>query len=235
MPAKPRYQQIKDYIISGIRRGDYPVHSQIPTEQALAAQFAVSRMTVNKAIRDLVHAGMLVRTVGQGTYVTDLKAESPLQDINNIADEIRRRGHEHHGEVRVLEQRQADERVAVQLGVRVGAPVFHSLILHYEDQLPLQLEERYVNPEWAPDYLVQDFSRTTPNEYLSRACPLTDIEHIVEAVLPTPAVCELLAIPRGEPCLLLHRRTWSDKHLISFALLTHPGSRYKLRSQSHLI
>jgi len=234
LPAKPRYQQIKDYILDGIHSGRYAEHSQIPTEHALAAQFSVSRMTVNKAIRDLVQAGMLIRTAGQGTYVTDLKAESPLQDINNIADEIRLRGQQYRGEVILLERLAADERIAVQMGIKVGDAVFHSLIVHFEDQQPLQLEERYVNPDWAPEYLQQDFSAVTPNEYLSRSCPLTDIEHIVEAVMPDQKVCELLQMDAAEPCLLLHRRTWSKKHLISFAKLSHPGSRYKLRSQNRV-
>ena len=235
MNAKqPRYQQIKQHIVDAIDQGEYPPHSQIPTEHALAELFSVSRMTVNKAIRDLVQAGLLIRTAGQGTYVTDLKAESPLQTINNIADEVKLRGHVFHSEVLCLEAVAASESVAVQLGVRVGAEVFHSRVLHFENQQPIQLEERYVNPDWAPEYLTQDFTRATPNEYLSKNCPLTDIEHVVEAILPAPDTAQLLNIATTEPCLLLLRRTWSARHLISYAQLIHPGKRYKLRSQIHL-
>jgi GntR family histidine utilization transcriptional repressor len=230
----PRYQQIKNFILDAIEKGDYLPHSQIPTEHALADQFAVSRMTVNKAIRDLVQVGLLIRTAGQGTYVTDLKAESPLQNINNIADEVRSRGRQYHSVVIRLEEQTAHEWVAVQLGVRVGTSVFHSLIVHYEDKMPLQLEERYINPDWAPEYLAQDFTQCTPNEYLNQNCPLTDVEHIVEAIMPDATVAGLLEMKQTEPCLLLQRRTWSKQHLISFAQLTHPGSRYKLRSQAHL-
>ncbi|CUA83342.1 MULTISPECIES: histidine utilization repressor [Gulbenkiania] len=231
---QPRYQRIKDYILLGIRDRQFLPGNKIPPELELARQFGVSRMTVNKAIRDLAEAGILLRFAGDGTYVAERKAESPLLDINNIALEIAARGHTHSADVHDLSPAVATEEVALRLGVRVGSRVFHSLIVHREDGVPIQLEERYVNPEWAPGYLEQDFTRTTPNGYLVEACPLTDIEHTVEAVLPNAAEQRLLAIDAGEPCILVLRRTWSYKNLVSFARLIHPGSRYKLRSQTRV-
>ena len=67
--SAPRYQQIKKYLCDAIKSGEYSVGYKIPTENQLASQFSVSRMTVNKAIRDLVQANMLVRYAGVGTFV----------------------------------------------------------------------------------------------------------------------------------------------------------------------
>ena len=50
-------------------------------------------------------------------------------------------------------QEAATEALAQQLGLAAGAPVFHTLIVHFEDGVPLQCEDRYVNPASAPDYL----------------------------------------------------------------------------------
>ena len=52
------------------------------------------------------------------------------------------------------------------LGLAEGAPVFHTLIVHYENGVALQCEDRYVNPACAPDYLQQDFTQVTPTHYL---------------------------------------------------------------------
>ncbi|HET8790934.1 MAG TPA: GntR family transcriptional regulator, partial [Modicisalibacter sp.] len=71
MSQAPRYQQIKQYLLERIRSREYPTHHQIPPEEQLARQFDVSRMTANKAIRDLVHEGYLTRQPGLGTFVTD--------------------------------------------------------------------------------------------------------------------------------------------------------------------
>ncbi|WP_088965864.1 histidine utilization repressor [Vogesella sp. LIG4] len=232
--SKPHYLRIRDYILDGIKNRSYAPGAKIPPEVELARQFGVSRMTVNKAIRDLAEAGVLLRYAGDGTYVAERKAESPLLDVNNIAEEIATRGHHYSAEVHYVRQEAASEEVALRLGLAVAAPVFHSLIVHFEDDSPIQIEERYVNPQWAPDYLQQDFTRETPNAYLMRTCPLSDVEHTVEAVLPLADECRLLVVEGSDPCLRVLRRTWSGKHLVSFARLLHPGAKYKLRSQTRV-
>ncbi|MGM0692198.1 MAG: histidine utilization repressor [Pseudomonadota bacterium] len=229
----PLYQQIQQHLLDRITSGEWPAHHQIPPEEQLARDFQVSRMTANKAIRDLVQKGYLTRQSGLGTFVTDRKAESSLVEVYNIAEEVRSRGHRYGNEVLTCAAIDADDEVALRLGVRLGSRVFHTLILHLENDVPIQLERRFVNPRWVPDYLDTDFSRHTPNEVLVAACPITDVEHIVEAILPDDQAAEWLAIDTLSPCLSMIRRTWSGEHLISYARLLHPGARYKLRSSMH--
>ena len=124
----------------------------------------------------------------------------------------------------------ADDEVALRLGVRRGTRVFHTRIVHRENGVPIQLEDRFVNPRWVPDYLETDFHRHTPNEVLVAACPITDVEHVVEAVRVDATTAERLEMDATQPCLSMIRRTWSGEHLISYARLIHPGDRYKLRS-----
>lgn len=233
-PNIPQYLRIKNHILTAIRNRELVPGNKIAPELELARQFGVSRMTVNKAMRDLAEAGVVRRFAGDGTYVAERKAESPLLYANNIADEIQLRGNIHCARVVRLCALPASEEVALYMGVRTGYEMFHSLIVHHENGCPIQLEERFVNPAWIPAYLQQDFTRMTPNEYLLGQSPLTSIEHTVEAVLPSPKEQDFLSIEAYEPCILVLRRTWSDKHLISFARLLHPGSRYKLRSQTNI-
>ena len=136
------------------------------------------------------------------------------------------------GQVVVLAQETAAPDVADALGLPIGAPVFHSLIVHSENGVPVQIEDRFVNPEAAPGYLDQDFTVQTPNAYLTAEAPLSGSEHIVEAAMPQPWECKLLVILRTEPCLLIRRRTWSSKSVVSFARLVYPGNRYRLESRS---
>lgn len=234
MDHRPRYQQIKQFIGDSIRNQRYTAGDKIPTEAELVEQFAVSRMTVNKALRDLVQEGLLVRYPGLGTFVAPPKAESPLAEVRNIAEEVRARGHQYTSHVLVLNEQAASELVAMQLGLPLQSRVFHSLIVHLENQLPIQLEERYVAANILPFYLQQDFTQKTPNQYLSEHYVLTSMEHIVEAVLPNKQAQHYLKLDAYLPCLQVSRRTWSGERLISFAILTHPGDRYKLRSVMNL-
>ena len=109
-----------------------------------------------------------------------------------------------------------------------GGAVFHSLIVHREDDLPIQVEDRYVAATAAPGYLRQDFTRTTPNEYLTTVAPLQTVEHFIRAEIPTARIRGMLGMAAAEPCLVIHRRTWSGGRPVSVAHLHHPGSRYEL-------
>ncbi|PKF80308.1 histidine utilization repressor [Vibrio sp. vnigr-6D03] len=233
MTGAPLYIQIKRYIQEKIDSGDWPVGHRIATELELTEQFEVSRMTVNKAIRDLVSEGKLKRTPRLGTFVCALeeKAESPLLNIRNIAEEVSSRGKQYHSQVLTQKALKADDTTATKLGVMLGSDVFYSEIIHFEDKTPIQLEVRWVNAVYAPNYLKQDFSIITPNQYLSDNCPLSAIEHTVEAINPEVTIRDALELKNYEPCLLLNRRTWSGDKLVSSAQLYHPGTRYKLSSK----
>lgn len=230
--AQPRYQAIKGYICRQIRDGVYTPGGRIPTEQQLTLQFKVSRMTVNRALRELEAEGLLRRQQGVGTFVSEVQAESPLLEIRNIADEVRARHHVYSNRLHSLEAVSADQEIAARLGLQPGDRVFHSLLVHLENGVPLQLEDRYVNAQFVPGYLAEDFTERTPSQYLSSAFPLSELEHIVEAIRPDELTQELLKVDRHEPCLRVKRRTWSSGRLISCAYLIHPGSRYRLSSRT---
>ncbi|MGR5500484.1 histidine utilization repressor [Vibrio sp. DNB22_10_4] len=236
MSQEPLYIQIKQYIEDRIDQGVWSVGERISTEMELTKQFAVSRMTVNKAIRDLVGEGKLERRPRLGTFVTSPteKAQSPLLETRNIAREVAARGKQYSSEVVRHEATKADQLIATKLGVMLGSAVYYSEILHKENDKPIQLECRWVNAKYAPKYHQQDFTQTTPNEYLTTNCPMTAVEHTVEAIKCGEKIAHLLEMAANEPCLLLHRRTWSEDKLISTALLYHPGSRYQLSSKVEL-
>lgn len=227
MGELPAYQAIKDHILARIDSGEWGEGCLIPSENELARQFNVARMTVNRALRELTDAQVLTRTKGAGTYVAPPKYQSTLVEIRSIAEEIRARGHQHSAVVLTLESIQATATLAVEMQLPLGSAVFHSCLLHLENEQPVQYEERWVNPALAPDYLAQDFTQITPNEYLVRVAPLQRVEYRIEATLPSAAICQDLAMARGEPALLLHRRTWSLGTIAAVANLWHPGNRYQ--------
>lgn len=224
----PRYQQVKNFILERIDSGEWDIDQRVPSENELVQELGISRMTVNRALRELTEEGRLRRVQGLGTFVADPRPLVELVELRNIADEIRDRGNEHTARVVTLEQLKADADAARALRLAEGATVYRSVIVHHENGLPIQLENRLVNPAAAPDYLTIDFTRTTPNEYLTEVAPATDVEHLVEAIIPNAHACELLKMPTNEPGLLLNRRTWSGERVVSRAWLTHPASRFRL-------
>lgn len=226
--AEPRYKQVKSHVLRMIGTGQLQPNDRVPSENKLVEQLSVSRMTVNRALRELAEDGYVVRLAGVGTFVADSRPHSDVLRVRNIADEIIARGHTHAAKVLVLEEVAADQRLVDKLEVRPGDILYHSLILHLESGQPIQLEDRYVCPQLAPDYLNIDFTTVTPNVYLSNVAPLHTAEHVIRASIPTAKVRRLLKMNQAEPCLVIRRRTWSGGRPVSLAELSHPGSTYEL-------
>jgi GntR family histidine utilization transcriptional repressor len=223
----PAYQEIKDYILTRIHIGEWREGDQVPSENELAREFKVARMTVNRALRELTAEQVLTRVQGAGTFVATPKYASTLVEIRSISDEIVARGHTYRADVLHLGASIVDEVLADEMQLSVGSPVFHSRVLHFENDEPVQIEERHVNPVLAPEYARQDFTTITPNQYLMAAAPLQRVEYRIEAAIPSDDTRRSLAMKEHEPCLLLHRRTWSRDAVASVANLWHPGDRYQ--------
>lgn len=223
----PVFQRIKDYLLSEIQAGRWKEGDVIPSEQALVMQFGVSRMTVNRAVRELTADQILTRRQGSGTYVAQQKYQATLVEIKSIAEEVRTRSHRHHSELQQLERSKAAEPLATQFGLLQNALLYHSIIVHFENEIPIQVEDRWVNPAIAPAYMQQDFSTITPNEYLMAVAPLQAATYSIEALIAPREITEMLAIEAKQPCLVLKRRTTALGKIASVATMWHPGQRYQ--------
>ncbi|CAN5676162.1 histidine utilization repressor [soil metagenome] len=231
LPSLALYEQVKEHIARKIQDGSWPAGRRLPSEHELGAQVGISRMTANRALRELVTQGRVVRVAGVGSFVAENKPQSTLLQIANIASEIRARGHDYSYQLITAERVASPADVAAWLDLRSGESVFHSVCLHLENGVPVQLEDRYVNPRVVPDYLDLDLAHLQPSEYLVRNVPFDQVEHLVDAVLPTAEQAVRLAMPAAEPCLLLTRRTWTRTVPVTLVRCLHPASRYRLGSR----
>jgi GntR family histidine utilization transcriptional repressor len=229
-PAAPRplYQQVKDHVVERIEQGALAPGARISSEHELVRLLGASRMTVNRALRELFAEGVLTRVPGVGTFVATPRNEAELLSVRNVAVEIRERGARYSCKVHEIALTKASPAVASGLELKVGASVFRSVIVHFENDAPVQLEERYVNPAFTLDYLSVDFQKTTPHEYLCQIAPISEVEHVVEAVLPDSRTQKLLNVAAHEPCLRLYRSTWSFGRKVTCVWLTHPGKLYRM-------
>jgi GntR family histidine utilization transcriptional repressor len=224
----PLYQQVKEYILQKINSGTLQPGMRIESETKLVEVLTVSRMTVNRALRELTAEGRLKRTQGKGTFVADKKPQSALLEIQSIAEEIRNRGGSYSCTVHLLQEEKARPSLASSMKLQPYTTVYHSVIVHKDNNVPIQLGYRYVNPEIAPAFLEQDFTQCTVSDYLLSLAPISAVEHVVEALIPDQWIRDLLEINGSEPCLTLHRKTWVNKKIATKSCFYYPGSRYSL-------
>ena len=176
----------------------------------------------------------MTRIQGSGTVVAQLNRITSRLAFRDIHDEILERGHQHSARVVLTESLRANASLAQTLKLRAGSRVFHSVLVHCEDGVPIQFEDRLVNPAAAPDYLTVDFEQTTPTHYLLEHAPLTEASYSIEAGLPTAQEARCLGLGAGEPCLVMTRCTVSGAHVASLARLVYPGLRYSFHGKFQL-
>jgi GntR family transcriptional regulator, histidine utilization repressor len=229
--AAAPYTRIKQHLLDGLAAGRWAPGVPMPSEAELVARFAVSRMTVNRALRELQAEGLVTREQGVGTFAAPLHPVSSTLNIRDLHEEITSRGHRHRAVVHVQRAEAATPALAGQLGLRAGAEVFHTLIVHFDNGVALQCEDRYVNPACAPDYLAVDFTTTTPTHHLFAATALWRAQYAIEAARATAQEAALLGIAAADPCLVVVRRTFTVDAAITIARLVHPGARYRLQGE----
>ncbi|WP_137155453.1 histidine utilization repressor [Rhizobium sp. FKL33] len=228
--AGPLYEKVKEYILDHIISGAWGKDQRVPSEHELVSMLGVSRMTVHRALRELTSDGHLVRIQGVGTFVAPPKPYSTLIEIVDIASEIRTRGARYRADILLLESLQPSQELLAAFDFATRKAVGHSMILHHENDMPVMIEERFVNSDLAPDYDKQDFSAITTYDFLQKSTPLTEVEQVIAAITADEETARMLALEAGAPCLLLHRRTWTGSTVATVNRFTY-SSRYTLGSR----
>ena len=224
----PMYQQIKDAIRLKISNGEWQAGQLIPSENQLADVLGASRMTINRPLRELTSEGLLRRVHWLGTFVAEPQRQAHLIELISIADEIKQQGKSHRALVLAQQQVTADTKLSERMQMKRGAKLYKAILVHYQDEVPIQLEFRYVNPALVPNFLDVDFNTTTPADYLINHIRPEELEHVVQAIMPDDFIAQHLDIPPIEPCLKLRRRTWKGGQVVTSADLIYPSSRYEL-------
>lgn len=145
----PLYQQLMTRLKNDIVAGVYPAGGRIPSEQVLCDTYGVSRVTVRKAMLDLVQEGLLVRRQGKGTFVAEEKIRRDLSMITSFTDSCEARGH--HAEARPIscqwEEPTAED--CEKLGVAPDGRVLELCRLRLCDGDPVMLEVNRFPEEYA--------------------------------------------------------------------------------------
>src|SRR5271165_2267824 len=129
--VQPLYLQVKRHILDNIGSGKWGTSTRVPSENDIVKSFGVSRMTANRALRELRDEGIVVRIAGVGSFVADRQARAHPLEIHGISEEIRARGHVHRSEIALLERIEAAADLADDFCIVPGSELFCSLIVHF--------------------------------------------------------------------------------------------------------
>ena len=198
----PLYQQLMTRLKNDILAGVYPAGGRIPSEQVLCDTYGVSRVTVRKAMLDLVQEGLLLRRQGKGTFVADQRLQRDLHQITSFSTACRNMGRRASAKVvsvtRELAQPEDAERLMLQPGDRVLCVCRVRLC----DDEPVMLE--FNRFPLAYDFLDNDDLTDSLYETLRKHGVIpSKATHDISLGHATPAVSRYLQTAPNEALLLL--------------------------------
>src|ERR1700759_5140388 len=144
MPVSTLYARIEEAIATEIAQGEYRPGDQLPTENVLLQRFQVSRITVRRAIQNLVRRGLLEIRRGLGTFVLSPQIEAELTKLTGFVEDINTTGRK--ATARVVSQSVvgASARVAERLQLAKGTKVMQIKRVRLADGMPISFDETYL-------------------------------------------------------------------------------------------
>jgi GntR family histidine utilization transcriptional repressor len=224
----PAYSQVREAIARPILAGRLQPGDRIPPEQELVGLFAVSRMTVNRALRSLVEQGLITRRPRLGTVVARQLGEHAVLQIDDPEVEVTSEGARYSFERLERSVLRADASLALELQAPGGAELVHVRCLHRSDGAPFLLEDRYINVGAVPRVREESFASISPIRWLLDEVPGYAAEHVIQAVAADGETASRLQLSEGAPCLLVQRRTWRAETFVTAVSLYYPGDRHRL-------
>ncbi|HCI77180.1 MULTISPECIES: UTRA domain-containing protein [unclassified Psychrobacter] len=255
----PAYQRIKNAILDNIHSGKWQAGNSISTEMALAKEFGVSRMTVNRALKELSEERVLERRQGSGTFVAQQQFNHTFVEVRNIAQDLKSANRDYQAQVvskRILTAAMLDDelrrkfdinKVAVSSNTNADTTVmddstgadsssdvavlYEVKIIHFADGQPIQFEERWVDAQKVPEFIEQDFSVVNTSDYLIAKSPLERGSYTIRALAAPDEIAALLQIAPQSPTLVLRRQTYSAGRVLTFVKMWHAGDRYQFSGE----
>lgn len=150
-----QYIKIKDYIQKNIQKGVYK-DDRIESENCLAKQFHVSRMTVRQALLSLQQEGLIYTVPKKGAYVQKQKSLKTLDGLQSFSEDVSRLEGDISSQIILCQKEKTDDMKLQSLGLLdKNQEVWHIVRVRYMDREPIAYEDGYYHGGLVPDISVQ--------------------------------------------------------------------------------
>jgi len=226
----PRYVQIRESLRMEIAQGTFKPGQKLSSEDELAGQYGVSRMTVRQALTDLIDAGIVYRRHGVGTFVSQAHVDRDHSKLTNFFETAEEEGITARASVLVGEVIPAKRQVAIALNLEEGEPVIRIKTLRFANDVPVTVHDAHIPYKLFPDLLKKNFERlhvwTHMEDYGYR---VKRAVQKIEARDADEEMAQLLDIEIGGPILYKERTVYAeDGTPVEFTYCYNRGDTYSL-------
>ncbi|HEY8473137.1 MAG TPA: GntR family transcriptional regulator [Natronosporangium sp.] len=228
-----KYHSIRDEILDLI--AELRVGDALPPERVLAPRFGVSRMTLRRAVEELVREGRLVRRHGAGTFVAEPKIAQGLA-VTSFSEDMRQRGAVPSSRTLAVDEVLAGAQLGRRLEISPGEKVVRISRLRLADDAPMALETLHVPRSVAPDLTGELLAHHSFYELLATryGVVLASGRQTIEATVTDEVESEILEVPLHSPAFLFERVSRAtDGRVVEFVRSVYRGDRYQFALDLH--
>jgi GntR family transcriptional regulator len=208
---KPLYTRIQEYIADLIISGKLAPEEKIQSEREFSEDLGVSRMTVRRALTDLVNEGLLERRHGSGTYVSRPKVTYDAREMVNYVQAMQKRNVATGSQLIEFGEIVASRRLAELLALEIGNPIYRVVVLRLANRVPVILERGFFPCERCPKLEDWDLEKSSIIDLLTTIYKIKPgkISQTVEAVPASDPITGQLRVEDGFPLLMLSRTIYN--------------------------
>lgn len=225
MDRLPLYAQVEEALAALIQRELAP-GDRLPTEDRLIEQFGVSRITVRRAVQNLVARGVVVTRQGRGTFVAEPHFEQPLTALTGFVEDMEALGLGASAELVTAETVPAPPLASERLHLAPTEPVDFIERVRLAEGHPVSFDQTWL-PHGLAEGVVDEDLKNEPIFALleqKHGVPLTHASYRLRATSADTTIAERLRVAPGSPILLVERTTFTTGHRpIDFELLHYRG------------
>lgn len=227
----PLYYQIQQHLLEQIRSGVLKPGQAIPSEQEIAAQLRVSRMTARQALKSLCEQGVAFSERGKGTFVSRIKLEKNFRQLLSFSEEMQAHGWRPRAKALSFEAVSVTGAVAEALRLKRGEKVVSLRRLRMAGSLPMGIEHSHISVRLVPGLIDHFDPRTSLYQALAEkyGIQLAVADEVVEAGLASVEEAELLGIAKASPVFFFTRTSYIQSgEPVEYVKSTYRGDRYKI-------
>ncbi|MGB6423228.1 MAG: GntR family transcriptional regulator [Anaerolineales bacterium] len=205
------YVQVRETLRDQIKTGVLEPGQKLPSEDDLAAQFGVSRMTVRQGISDLTDEGMVYRRRGIGTFVTQFHVERDHNKLTGFFETARAEGFE--AEVKLLSREVVPAKlmIANELTLQENEPVIRIQSLRMANDVPVTIFDEYVPYKLRHELLTEDLQSRAAWQILEQSgLVINRAVQKMEARCANEEIARLLDIETDSPILYKNRVVYAE-------------------------
>ncbi len=226
----PLYYQIKEHLKQQINEGVFKKGEKLPTELWISQTYQASRVTVRRAIDELVQEGIVERKRGQGVYVSTSSFNRNIQRLTSQFEDLIKSGISTKSQLLSVEETIADAKLSLMLETKKGQKLLRVHRMRYADEKPFSEQIMYINTHYLPNWDPYELEKGSLYHIIEDKYHLkiSHANQIITAVMPTNKQMKLFNLKEPEPLMYMQRTTFLESNSpVEHTENYHVASSYK--------